>query len=161
MNFKCSKLAVYFEVNCPQELDKNDYSNSKKDVNPKASLPLVHPDSVERLRDQAATMRFYEASRALKGDEGPEMANLAKAVERKRLRDQRKAWKKKYGSLWAEPDPIPVVRVHPAVTLRDVLTDHRMVVANFVVTLVIIPDEHPAHADYLRKHECIGVLSKE
>jgi len=159
--FQCSKLAVYFEVNCPQELDKNDYSNSKKDVNPKASLPLVHPDSVERLRDQAATLRFYEASRALKGDEGPEMANLAKAVERKRLRDQRKAWKKKYGSLWAEPDPIPVVRVHPAVTLRDVLTDHRMVVANFVVTLVIIPDEHPAHADYLRKHECIGVLSKE
>ena len=58
------------------------------------------------------------------------MVNLAKAVERKRLYKQRKAWKKKHGSLWAKPDPLDVVRVHPAMTLRDILLDKRMVVAN-------------------------------
>ncbi|KAL3915387.1 MAG: hypothetical protein SGILL_005680 [Bacillariaceae sp.] len=152
--FQCSKLAVYFEVNCP---DDNNGGNNKS----KTKTLVVHPDNVERLTDQAATMRFYEASRALKGDEGPEMANLAKAVERKRLYKQRKAWKKKHGSLWAKPDPCPVVRVHPAMTLRDVLTDSRMVVANFVVTLVVIPEEHPAHADYLKEHRCLGILQPE
>jgi hypothetical protein len=144
--FQCSKMALYFEVNCPDDGKKN---------------ALVHPDNVERLTDQAATMRFYEASRALKGDEGPEMANLAKAVERKRLHKQRKAWKNKHGSLWAKPDPCPVVRIHPAMTLRDILTDSRMVVANFVVTLVVIPEDHPAHADYLKEHKCVGILQPE
>jgi hypothetical protein len=148
--FQCSNLAVYFEVNCPDGGNSNSKIISQQQ--------LVHPDSVERLLDQAATMRFYEASRALKGDEGPEMANLAKAIERKRLNKQRKAWKKKYGSLWAMPDPCPVVRVHPAMTLRDILTDPRMVVANFVVTLVIIPEDHPAHVDYLKEHKCVGIL---
>jgi hypothetical protein len=121
--FRCSNLAVYFEVNCgPDNKDKQ-----QKIVN--------HPDSVERLEDQGATMKFYEASRALKGDEGPDMQNLVQAVERKRLYKQRKAWKKKHGSLWARPDSANVVRVHPAMTLRDALTDSRMVVANvsFVV----------------------------
>jgi hypothetical protein len=112
--FRCSNLAVYFEVNC-------------KGNNPKE---VVHPDSVERLLDQGSTMRFYESSRALKGDEGPEMANIVQAVERKRLYKQRKAWKKKHGSLWAKPAPADVVRVHPAMTLRDILGDDRTVVAN-------------------------------
>jgi hypothetical protein len=111
--FRCSNLSVYFEVNC---------SENPSDV--------VHPESVERLTDQGSTMKFYESSRALKGDEGPEMANLVQAVERKRLHKQRKAWKKKHGSLWAKPDPSDVVRVHPAATVRDILLDHRMVVAN-------------------------------
>lgn len=111
--FECSKLAVYFEINCPD-----------------TGTAIVHPDSVERLLDQGSTMRFYESSRALKGDEGEEMANLVTAVERKRLHKQRKAWKRKHGSLWAKPDPLDVVRVHPAMTLRDVLLDKRMVVAN-------------------------------
>jgi hypothetical protein len=151
--FQCSNLAVYFEVNCPNELDTT--STTTTTVTPTS---LVHPDGVERLLDQAATMRFYEASRALKGDEGVEMANLAKAVERKRLHRQRKSWKKQHGSLWAMPDPCPSVRVHPAMKLIDILTDPRMVVANFVVTLVIIPEHHPAHADYLKEHKCIGLL---
>ena len=112
--FQCSKLAVYFEINCP----------------PGSENDAVHPDSVERLTDQGSTMKFYESSRALKGDEGPEMVNLVQAVERKRLYKQRKRWKKKHGSLWAKPDPTDVVRVHPAVTVRDILTDDRMVVAN-------------------------------
>lgn len=111
--FTCSNLAVYFEINVSG--DPND---------------VVHPDSVELLRDQGSTMKFYESSRALKGDEGPEMTNLVLAVERKRLYQQRKAWKKKHGSLWAKPNPADIVRVHPACCLGDVLRDPRMVVAN-------------------------------
>lgn len=111
--FVCSKLAVYFEVHCTE-----------------GDNEIVHPESVELLTDQSSAMRFYEASRALKGDEGPEMANVARIQERQHLHKQRKAWKKRHGSLWAKPDPCPVVRVHPAVTLRDVLTDSRMVVPN-------------------------------
>ena len=112
--FTCSNLAVYFEINIA--------SADPKEV--------VHPDSVELLQDQGSTMKFYESSRALKGDEGPEMTNLVLAVERQRLHKQRKAWKKKHGSLWAKPDPSAVIRVHPAMVLRDVLRDSRMVVAN-------------------------------
>ena len=111
--FVCSKLAVYFEVHCTE-----------------GDNEIVHPESVELLTDQSSTMRFYEASRALKGDEGPEMSSVARIQERQHLHKQRKAWKKRHGSLWAKPDPCPVVRVHPAVTLRDVLTDSRMVVPN-------------------------------
>jgi len=112
--FQCSNLAVYFEINV-SNTDPND---------------VVHPDSVELLRDQGSTMKFYESSRALKGDEGPEMTNVVLAVERKRLHQQRKAWKKKHGSLWAKPDPVDVVRVHPGMILGDILRDPRMVVAN-------------------------------
>lgn len=110
--FTCSSLAIYFEIH------KSDDDR------------VIHPEEVELLRDQASCMRFYEASRALKGDEGPEMANVVRAVERKHLYQQRKAWKKKHGSLWSKPDPCQVVRVHPAMSLRDVLVDSRMVVPN-------------------------------
>ena len=110
--FVCSKLAVYFEVHCS---DGDD---------------LIHPEFVSKLKDQGDAMRFYEASRALMGDEGADMANLARAVERKQLYQQRKAWKKKHGSLWSQPDPCPVVRVHPGVTLAEVLSDKRLVVPN-------------------------------
>lgn len=112
--FRCSKLAVYFEIN----ISSDDPTE------------VVHPDSVELLRDQGSTMKFYESSRALKGDEGTEMTNLVLAVERQRLHKQRKAWKKRHGSLWAKPDPADVVRIHPAMVLRDILRDKRMVVAN-------------------------------
>jgi tetratricopeptide (TPR) repeat protein len=145
--FQCSKLAVYFEIHC-----EDGGGNSKQGSN------VIHPDSVERLLDQSSTMRFYESSRALKGDEGPEMASLVQAVERKRLHKQRKAWKKKHGSLWAKPDPPSVVRVHPAASLIDILTDKRMVVANFLVTLIVIPEDHPAHQAFLKEHKCVGVL---
>lgn len=119
--FQCDRLAIYFEINCPSE---------ETIEHTKSGRPIVHPDSVERLVDQGSTMRFYESSRALKGDEGPEMANLVTAVERKRLYQQRKIWKKKHGSLWHLPDPLDVVRVHPAMTLKGILSDPRMVVAN-------------------------------
>ena len=111
--FVCSSLAVYFEVHCTE-----------------GESNVIHPDSVELIKDQGSAMRFYEASRALKGDEGPEMTNIARIAERQHLHKQRKAWKKTHGSLRVTPGPCPLVRVHPAVSLRDVLTDSRMVVPN-------------------------------
>ena len=110
--FVCSKLAVYFEVHCSDGAE------------------LTHPEFVSKLKTQGEAMRFYEASRALMGDEGTDMANLARAVERKQLYQQRKAWKKKHRSLWSQPDPCPVVRVHPAVTLSEILADKRLIVPN-------------------------------
>jgi hypothetical protein len=139
--FSCSQLAVYFEIQVPDTEER-----------------VIHPEHVELLRDQATTMRFYESCRALQGDEGTAMAEVVRAVERKHLYQQRKAWTKRHGSLWAKPDPCSVVRVHPAMTLRGVLTDHRMVVPNFLVTFVIFPESHPAHAAYLKEHECVGLL---
>jgi hypothetical protein len=144
--FTCSRLAVYFEVH-EAAMEGEQHKGT-----------LVHPESVELLRDQASCMRFYESSRALKGDEGPEMANVVRAVERKHLHKQRKAWKKKHGSLWAKPDPSPVVRVHPAMTLRDVLKDARMVVPSFLVTFLMFPEDHPAREAYLRERKCVGVI---
>jgi hypothetical protein len=111
--FFCSNLAIYFEVHRSDDDDR-----------------VYHPEEVELLRDQASCMRFYESSRALKGDEGIEMSNVVRAVERKHLYQQRKAWKKKHGSLWSKREECPVVRVHPAMSLKDVLVDSRMVVPN-------------------------------
>jgi len=142
--FVCSKLAIYFEVHCTEADDE-----------------LIHPECVELLKQQGDAMRFYESSRALKGDEGADMANLARLVERKHLYKQRKAWKKKHGSLWAKPNACPVVRVHPGGTLRQVLTDKRMVVPNFMVTFVLFPEEHPAHKEYLKEHKCLGIIEPE
>lgn len=139
--FTCSNLAVYFEVHC-----------TEKDGD------LVHPEFVQKLKDQASTMRFYESSRALKGDEGPEMATVATCTEKKLLHKQRKAWKKKHKSLWSRPNDCPVVRVHPASTLSQILTDKRMVVPNFLVTFMLFPENHPAHMKFLKERECLGVL---
>jgi hypothetical protein len=111
--FFCSNLAIYFEVHRSDDDDR-----------------VFHPEEVELLRDQASCMRFYESSRALKGDEGIEMSNVVRAVERKHLYQQRKAWKKQHGSLWSKREECPVVRVHPAMSLKDVLVDSRMVVPN-------------------------------
>lgn len=142
--FICSSLAVYFEVHCTE---------SDGDV--------IHPEFVQKLKDQGSTMRFYECSRALKGDEGPEMATVARCTEKKLLHKQRKAWKKKHKSLWSKPDPCPVVRVHPAVTLSQILKDKRMVVPNFLVTFTIFPESHPAHDEFLKERRCLGILQPE
>jgi tetratricopeptide (TPR) repeat protein len=139
--FICSKLAIYFEVHCTEEKGEP-----------------IHPESVEKLQDQGATMRFYEASRALKGDEGAELAHLARLVERKKLHKQRKAWIKKHRNLAAKPDDCAVVRVHPALTLLEVLQDMRMVVPNFLVTFFIFPEEHPAHDAFLKERKCLGLI---
>ncbi|KAL7575606.1 hypothetical protein ACA910_020171 [Epithemia clementina (nom. ined.)] len=153
--FVCSQLAVYFEVhNNNDEADK-----SSSDTTKTSKPPLVHPDDVELLRDQASCMRFYESSRALKGDEGPEMAQVIRALERKHLYQQRKQWKKQYKNLLANHNPNhPVIRVHPGVCLLDVLKHARMVVPNFIVTLYLIPESHPAHASFLNDHPCLDLL---
>jgi len=121
-DFKCSQLAVYFEVH---------------GTDPKEDSKLVHPESVEVLHDLATCRRHCEAARALRGDEGPETADVVRALERKRLGWQAAAWKERHGSLWATPDPCPVVRVHPAATLRDALTDARMIVPNVSSTFAL------------------------
>ncbi len=143
--FVCSNLAVYFEVNCP------DFPAQK----------AIHPDSVEPLTDMASCMKFYEASRALKGDEGPDIMRVAELVERKRLKKQRRQWKKLHRTLAHKPEPCPCVRVHPAMTLEQILQHPQMVVANFLVTLVVIPENHPAHEVYLKEHKCLGILQPE
>jgi hypothetical protein len=119
---------------------------------------IIHPEHVQLLKTQGDTMRFYEASRALKGDEGDDIAAVVTAVARKQLHEQRQAWKRKHGSLWSVPAPNPVVRVHPAVTLGDMLRDERMVVPNFLVTLYIFPEQHPAHDAFIKEHPCVAVL---
>lgn len=115
--FTCSNLAVYFEVH-ESALEATNMNS------------VVHPESVQLLKDQGSCMRFYESSRALKGDEGEEIAEVIRLVERRQLGKQEKAWKKKHGSLWALPDPSPVIRVHPAMTLLQVLQHAKMVVPN-------------------------------
>jgi len=141
--FKCSSLAVYFEVHCSDDADDN----------------VIHPDYVERLKTQADTMRFYESSRALKGDEGEAMAEVARCVERKHLHNQRKLWKAKHGSLWALPKACPIVRVHPACTLGEVIRDSRMIIPNFLVTFMLFPESHPAHQAFLNERHCLGLLN--
>ncbi len=138
--FTCSQLATYFEV----------HQTARDDI--------IHPEHVQLLKTQGDTMRFYEASRALKGDEGDDIAAVVTAVARKQLHEQRQAWKRKHGSLWSVPAPNPVVRVHPAVTLGDMLRDERMVVPNFLVTLYIFPEQHPAHDAFIKEHPCVAVL---
>lgn len=143
--FVCSKLAIYFEVH----VDNNVHDDGTL---------LVHPESVELLKDQASTIRFYESSRALRGDEGPEMATLARTVEQRHLAQQIIAWRQRYKTLHHKPNPTPVVRVHPAIHFKAVLTDPRMVVPNFIPTFIIIPEDHPAHEQFLKEHKCIGIV---
>jgi tetratricopeptide (TPR) repeat protein len=133
--FVCSQLAIYFEVH---ESAVEASKNIKTTTNPskRCNDVVVHPESVELLYDQASCMRFYESTRALKGDEGAEIENVVRLMERKHLLKQRTLWKKKHGSLWAKPDLCPIVRVHPAMTLSDVLTDPRMVVPNVSVVSI-------------------------
>lgn len=150
--FTCSNLAVYFEVHSPSDSDGSAGSDSNND------RQLVHPESVEVLRDLQACIRFHEGCRALKGDEGSDLADVVRAIERRRLAKQQKAWKKQHGSLWHKPDPTPVVRVHPAATLGEVLRDPRMVVPNFLVTFLLFPENHPSHAAFLKEHKCLGII---
>ena len=152
--FVCSNLAVYFEVH-----NNNNNNNNINDNNNNNDKTLIHPEGVQILLDQASCMRFYESSRALKGDEGPEMAQVVRAMERKHLYVQRKQWKKVYKTLWAnKPDHNPVVRVHPGVLLQDVLRDARCIVPNFIVTFFIFPESHPAHDAFLKEHTCLDIL---
>jgi len=138
--FICSQLAVYFEVNVVDN-DENI---------------IHHPEQVERLYDLSSTMKYYESSRALKGDEGVDIMKVVELIERKRLKKQRLKWKQQYKTLWAnKPPPSPCIRIHPAMTLRDIVTHPKMIVTNFIVTLIVIPENHPYHQMYLQEHTCI------
>jgi tetratricopeptide (TPR) repeat protein len=154
--FVCSNLAVYFEVHVEalqqarnllsstttlskdNDEKKDGYStdnvlNTKKNKKSKkgGESTIHHPDSVELLIDQNSCIKYYESSRALMGDEGIEMSSVVRAMEQKYLYLLRKKWKKQYKSLWNNPNSnCPIVRVHPACTLHDILTDYRMVVPN-------------------------------
>lgn len=153
--FVCSKLAVYFEVHV--DTGNSDYGENQV----QDGGTLVHPESVELLKDLASTIRFYESSRALRGDEGPEMTTLARTVEQRHLAQQITAWRQRYKTLHHRPDPTPVVRVHPAVPFKTVLKDPRMVVPNFIPTFIIIPEDHPAHEQFLKEHKCIGIVQPD
>ena len=67
----------------------------------------------------------------------------------------------KHRMLAATPDPRPCVWVHPAMSIEQILKDKRMVVANFLVTLVVILEEYPAHKAYLKDHKCVGLLQPD
>jgi len=77
-----SDLAIYFEVHVLPE-DESD--------------GVVYWESVEKLTTMAATMQFFENSRAMKGDDGLDAAEKAKVAERKRLHAVRKKWGEKRG----------------------------------------------------------------
>ena len=119
---------------------------------------IRHPDSVEVLPDLASTMQYYESSRVLKGDEGSDMMKVVELVERKRLKKQRKKWKQHYKTLQCTPDLADCIRIHPAMTLSDVLTHPALLITNFIVTFIVIPETHPYHKVYLQEHNCVGIL---
>jgi tetratricopeptide (TPR) repeat protein len=156
--FTCSNLVVYFEVHeaaLEQKQQQRESSNEKTNQ----TNVLVHPEAVQYIGDQGTCMRFYEASRALKGDEGADIAQVVRLAAQGQLRQHQRLYKQRHGSLWAgRPAAAPVVQVHPAVTLRQVLADPRMVVPNFLVTFILLPEAHPAHVAFLQEHQCIGVL---
>ena len=124
--FTCSQLAVYFHVAAvPPPPDNNNNTNTPP--------LLLHPDAVHPITDQASCMRLYETTRALRGDEGPDMSHIVQLAEMQRRQRQQAAWRKRYGSLHAQAPHTTstgVVRVHPAMTLLDILQDPRMIVPN-------------------------------
>mmetsp|Transcript_20821 Transcript_20821/g.41652 ORF Transcript_20821/g.41652 Transcript_20821/m.41652 type:complete len:550 (+) Transcript_20821:78-1727(+) len=141
----CSDLAVYFEAHpCASD----------------AAHDHLHPDDVELLPDKKSAMRFYEAARAMRSDDGVAMAEAVGLVEKRRLHRKRRDWIKRHGNLWARKTahPCPVVRVHPAATLRDVLSDARHVVPNFLPTFFMLPEKHPAHEIFLKDRKVIGIV---
>jgi len=79
-DFRCSQMAVYCEV----------YFQENKEN-------MINPDSVKCLLEQSSNIQYYERARALRGDDGLEMAHLATCVEHKYLYEQGKN-EKKHGS---------------------------------------------------------------
>lgn len=137
-SYKCSELAVYFEV----------YPMGEE---------AVHPAQVRMIDGMAGCMRFFENSRALKGGDGQQAMEKAKKEERAQLVKYRKAWAEQRGK--HAPAPVSdVVRVHPAATLDKVLTDSRFIVPNFLVTFLIFPESHPSHAAFVKERRVLGLI---
>jgi len=138
--YKCSNLAVYFEVH------------------DSGAGGAVHPESVMRLNDMGSAMRFFENARGLRGDDGLAAQEKSRDQERKGLRLLRKGWEITKGK-WAQPDLCNVVQVHPGALLEQVLTDKRAVVPNFVFTFMVFPNEHPSHAAFLKERKVLGLIN--
>ena len=139
-DFKCSKLALYFEVNTPP------------------ADGIMHPEAVLLLDDQSSTMRFFENARALKGVDGQAAMDKAKDEERMKLRMSRYMWGKFRGK--HSPQPLAdVVRIHPACTLEQILTDERMIVPNMLNQILVFPEDHDAHKAFLKERKVLDILN--
>jgi len=141
--YKCSNLAIYFEVHQPSGGGK-----------------AQHWEGVRRLDDMGEAMRFWVNARAMKGSDGQEEMEKAKKDERVKLRKYMKEWCEE-NSKHKVPEPCEVVRVHPAATLEQVLTDKRMVVPNFLVTFLVFPMEHEAHKVFMKERKIAGIVQPE
>jgi hypothetical protein len=53
------------------------------------------------------------------------------------------------------------MQVHPGAMLGQVLRDKNMVVPNFLVTILLFPVDHPAHKEFLKEHNCIGIVEPQ
>jgi len=139
--YKCSNLAVYFEIH---ELDDG----------------TVHWEGVRRLETMGDCMRFFGNARAMKGSDGVREAEKAKEDERVKLREYIKEWCE-VNSRHKVPGANDVMRVHPAATLEQVLTDKKMIVPNFLVTFLVFPMEHDAHKAFLKERKVVGIVQPE
>jgi tetratricopeptide (TPR) repeat protein len=138
--FKCSNLALYFEVNgAPSD-------------------GVCHPESVLRLDDMSGTMRFFENARALKGVDGQAALEKARDEERMKLKVSRYMWQRTKGK-HALPPVADVVQIHPACTLEQVLLDPKMIVPNLVLQIMVFPVDHDAHKEFLKERKIVGVIN--
>jgi len=108
-------------------------------------------DSIQLLQTLPNFIKFVETYRAISGKEGPEVFEVAQCLEKKLLKKYSHSNNKSYN----------MVRVHPALTLRDLLLDSRMVVPNFVVTLLVFPMDHPMLHTFLNEHKCVDILQPQ
>jgi len=139
--FKCSNLAIYFEVH--------------------QTGSVVHPHSVRVLEDMKDCMRFFENARALKGADGLEAAEKAREEEREKLAVYRDLWKKEKGRWQAPADVCDVVQVHPAATLERVLLNPKFIAPNFLVNFLIFPQDHESHKVFLKERRVVAIVQPE
>ncbi|GMI33046.1 hypothetical protein TrCOL_g2322 [Triparma columacea] len=141
--YKCSNLAIYFEIHQAPGGGK-----------------AQHWEGVRRLEDMGECMRFFGNARAMKGSDGQGEMEKAKKDEREKMALYVKEWSEEHGR-HKIPDACDVMRVHPAVTLEQVLVDKRMVVPNFIVTFLVFPEEHDAHKAFMRERNVVGIVQPE
>ena len=111
--FICSNLEIYCEIHQPEQSNNH------------------HPESIQIIQNQLACIKFYECCRAIQGDDGPDMVDIVTTLERKRLSILRDEYLKKENKKFAGYlPPCNLLRIHPAVTLYDVLKDSRVIVPN-------------------------------
>lgn len=117
--------------------------------------------SLRSPQDMKDCMRFFENARALKGADGLEAAEKARAEEREKLKVYRDQWKKAKGRWQAPADQCDVVQVHPAATLEKVLLDKRFIAPNFLVNFIIFPQDHESHKQFLKERRVVAIVQAE